>query len=213
MSIQIKKGGNKMRQEQKELKVASGKLKVASGKLKVASGKLKVASGKLKVASGKLKVLGVATLLTFAFSLSTVSGQESVNATGGNASGSGGSASYSVGQVVYTTNISTNGSVAHGVQQPYEISVITAIEEAKYINLTVSAYPNPTTDFLELKVESEKLKDLSFQLYDISGKLLQSEKITGNQTRIVMSNLVPAIYFVKIVQGNKEVKTFKIVKS
>ena len=42
----------------------------------------------LKVESRKLKALGVATLLTFTFSLSTVSAQESVNATGGNASGS-----------------------------------------------------------------------------------------------------------------------------
>ncbi len=168
---------------------------------------------KVKGKSRKVKVLGVATLATFIFSLSTLSAQESVNATGGNASGSGGSASYSVGQVVYTTNTGTSGSVAQGVQQPFEISVVTAIEEAKRINLSVSAYPNPTTDFLELKVESEKLKDLSFQLYDISGKLLQSEKITGNQTRIVMSNLVPATYFVKVVQGNKEIKTFKIVKS
>ena len=167
----------------------------------------------LKVESRKLRVLGVATLVTFAFSLSSATAQESVNATGGNASGSGGSASYSVGQVVYTTNTGTSGSVAQGVQQPYEISVVTGLEEAKGINLSVSAYPNPTTDFLELKVESEKLKDLSFQLYDMNGKLLQSEKITGNQTSIVMSNLVPATYFVKVTEGNKEVKTFKIIKN
>ncbi|HNW68057.1 MAG TPA: T9SS type A sorting domain-containing protein [Bacteroidales bacterium] len=168
---------------------------------------------KLKGESKKLKSLGVATLLTFTFSLSTVSAQESVNTTGGNALGGGGSASYSVGQVVYATNTGTNGSVAEGVQQPYEISVVTEIEEAKGINLSILAYPNPTTDYLELKVESEKLKDLSYQLYDMNGKLLQNEKITGNQTNILMSNLAPATYFVKVIQGNKEVKTFKIIKN
>jgi len=139
--------------------------------------------------------------------------QESVNATGGNASGSGGSASYSVGQVVYTSNTVTNGSVAQGVQQPYEISVVTRIEEAKGINLSVSAYPNPTTDYLTLEVKDFELSNLHFQLYDMNGKLLQSEKIIGNQTSIVMSNLVPANYFVKVIQGNKEVKTFKIIKN
>src|SRR6056297_3211190 len=123
---------------------------------------------KVKGKRRKVKVLVVATLVTCAFSLSTATAQTSVNATGGNASGSGGSASYSVGQVVYTTNTGTNGSLAEGVQQPYEISVVTAIEEAKGINLTVSAYPNPTTDYLQLKVESEKLKDLSYQLYDMN---------------------------------------------
>ncbi|MFV0269595.1 MAG: T9SS type A sorting domain-containing protein [Draconibacterium sp.] len=161
----------------------------------------------------KVKVLGVATLLALTFSLSTATAQTSVNATGGDASGSGGSASYSVGQVVYTTNTGTSGSVAQGIQQPYEISVVTAIEEVTGIHLSVSAYPNPTTDYLQLKVESDKLKDLSFQLYNMNGKLLQSERITGNQTSIVMSNLVPATYLVKVVQGNKKLKTFKVIKN
>jgi hypothetical protein len=46
----------------------------------------------------------------------------------------------------------------------------------------------------------------------MQGQLLQSEKITGNQTSIVMIHFLPAVYFVKVVQGNKEVKTFKIIK-
>jgi len=106
--------------------------------------------------------------------------------------------------------------VAQGVQQPFEISVVTAIEEAKGINLSVTAYPNPTTDFLQLKVDASttlSIQSMSYQLYDMNGKLLQSEKITGNQTSIVMSNLVPANYFVKVIQANKEVKTFKIIKN
>ncbi|MCK9613650.1 MAG: T9SS type A sorting domain-containing protein [Bacteroidales bacterium] len=47
----------------------------------------------------------------------------------------------------------------------------------------------------------------------MNGKLVQNEKITGIQTNIVMRNLVPATYFVKVVQGNKEVKSFKIIKN
>lgn len=160
----------------------------------------------------KLVVLGLVTLFTFTFNISTVSAQTSVNATGGNALGSGGSVSYSVGQVIYTTNTGTNGSVAQGVQQPFEISVVTAIEEAKNINLTVSAYPNPTTDYLILDIPDFHLFPFTYSLYDMNGRLLQSEKITGNQTSIVMGNLVPATYFVKVIQGSKEVKTFKIVK-
>ena len=159
------------------------------------------------------KKLKLSAVLLLGLGLTGLQAQESVNATGGNASGSGGSASYSVGQVVYTTNTGTNGSVAQGVQQPYEILVVTAIEEAKGINLSVSAYPNPTTDYLTLEVKDFELSTLYFQLYDMNGKLLQSEKITGNQTSIVMSNLVPATYFVKVTQGNKEVKTFKIIKN
>ncbi len=161
------------------------------------------------------KKLKLSTLLLLGLGL-IGQAQETVPATGGNASGSGGSASYSIGQMVYTTNTGTNGSVAQGVQQPYEISVITGIEEAKGISLNCSAYPNPTIEFITLKVDASatlSIQLLSYQLYDISGKLLENKKIEGNETSIVMSNLVPASYFVKVIQGNKEVKTFKIIKN
>lgn len=161
----------------------------------------------------RYKKLKLSAILLLGLGLTGLQAQESVNATGGDASGSGGSASYSVGQVVYTTNTGANGSVAQGVQQPFEIPVVTGLEEAKGINLSVSVYPNPTTDYLTLQVKEFDFSNLYFQLYDMNGKLLQSEKITSNQTSIVMSNLVPATYFVKVVQGNKEVKTFKIIKN
>lgn len=159
------------------------------------------------------KKLKLSAVILLGLGLTGLQAQESVNTTGGNATGSGGSVSYSVGQVVYTTNTGTNGSVAQGVQQPYEISVVTAIEGAKGINLSVTAYPNPTTNNLTLSTGEFDISNLSFQLYDMNGKLLQNEKITGNQTSIVMSDLVPATYFVKVIQGSKEVKTFKIIKN
>ena len=164
------------------------------------------------------KRLKLSTVLLLGLGLTGLQAQESVNATGGNASGSGGSAYYSVGQVAYQTHSGTSGSVAEGAQQPYEISVVTGIEEAKGINLSVLAYPNPTTDYLTLRIDENvktrhALSQLSYQLYDINGKLLQSENITGIQTSIVMSNLVPESYFVKVLQDNKEVKTFKVIKN
>ena len=159
------------------------------------------------------KRLKLSAVLLLGLGLTGLQAQTSVNATGTNASGSGGSVSYSVGQVVYTTNTGTNGSVAQGVQQPYEISVVTGIEEAEGIYLSVTAYPNPTTDYLTLRIDEFEISNLSYQLYDMNGKLLQNEKIAGNQTSIVMSNLVPATYFVKVVQGNREIKTFKIIKN
>lgn len=161
----------------------------------------------------KYNKLKLSAVILLVFGLTGLHAQTSVNATGGNASGSGGSVSYSVGQVVYTTNEGTNGSVAQGIQQPFEISVVTGLEEAIGINLSVSAYPNPTTDYLTLEVKEFDLSNLYFQLYDMQGKLLQNEKITSNQTSIAMGNLAPTTYFVKVIQNNKEVKVFKIIKN
>jgi hypothetical protein len=159
------------------------------------------------------KILKLSALLLLGLGLTGLQAQESVNATGGVATGSDGSVNYSVGQVVYQTYAGTNGSVAEGIQQPYEISVVTEIEEAKGINLIVSAYPNPTTDYLTLSIADFNASKLAYQLYDINGKLLENKKLEGNQTSIVMSNLVPATYFLKVTQENKELKTFKIIKN
>jgi len=158
-----------------------------------------------------------------------VRAQNSIPASGGNASGSGGTASYTVGQVVYTTNTGTTGSVAQGVQQPFEISVITAIEQAEYITLVCSVYPNPATDFLTLKVENYDNESLSYQLYDINGIMLENKKVTGNEIIILMGDLSPSVYFLKVIDNQKEihhvksnkvgakqfnvVKTFKIIKT
>ena len=160
------------------------------------------------------KRLKLSAVLLLGLGLTGLQAQTSVNATGTNASGSGGSASYSVGQLAYTTNTGTNGSVAQGVQQAFEISVVTGLEEAKGINLSVSAYPNPTTDYLELKVENLQLSELSYKLYDISGKVYQNKEIGNSITKIEMQNLPQGIYFIKVIDTkNKEFKTFKIIKN
>ena|SRR5690554_6760371 len=161
----------------------------------------------------RYKRFNLAAVFLLGLGLTALKAQESVNATGGDASGEGGSVSYSVGQITFQTHTGTNGSVAQGVQQPFEISVVTAIEEAKGINLSVTAYPNPTTDNLTLHIRDFELSDLFYQLYDMNGILLQSERITGTRTSIAMINLAPATYFLKVAQGNREVKSFKIIKN
>jgi hypothetical protein len=160
----------------------------------------------------RYKKLKLSAALLLGLGLTGLNAQEAITAAGGNASGSEGSVSYSVGQVVYITNTGTNGSVAGGVQQPFEISVVTEIKEANDITLQCSVYPNPTTDFLTLKVENFSFLTLTFQLYDVNGKLLENKEITVNETSIAMSNLAPATYFLAVYEGNREVKKFKIIK-
>lgn len=136
-------------------------------------------------------------------------------ATGGEISGSGGVVSYSIGQVAIQTHTGKNGSITEGLQQPYEISVEIGIKEVG-ISLNILAYPNPTTNFLKLKVDDTTrfcIQEMQYQLFDMQGKLLQSEKLTGNETQINMSTYIPAIYFVRVLSNNKSIKEFKIIKN
>jgi opacity protein-like surface antigen len=141
----------------------------------------------------------------------TAQAQQATTAAGGNASGSGGTVAYSVGQIVYTTNTGTTGSVAQGVQQPYEIYVL-GIEDNS-INLALTAYPNPTTSNLTLSVGQADLSKMNFQLYDMVGKLIESRKIVSSTETIGMETLPNATYFLKVMNNSTEVKTFKIIKN
>lgn len=153
------------------------------------------------------------TMTSIAFLLLSLGlhAQQAITPAGSEATGTGGTASYTVGQVVYTTT-GTNESVAHGVQQPYEISTTLGINETT-INLGLSVYPNPTSNYLQLKVTSEKVEGLTYQLYDLQGIVIESKKVSNTSTTVVMENLPTATYFLRISDNNQIVKIFKIIKS
>ena len=138
--------------------------------------------------------------------------QETYTTTGGNATGTTGNASYTIGQVFYVKKTGTNGNyITDGVQQAFEISSIINIPVAKDINLT--AHPNPTSDYLIVDIENYESDNLTYQFFDINGKLLISGQINSQETCINTNKLKPSIYFVKIIDGNKIIKTFKIIKN
>jgi len=155
-----------------------------------------------------IKKLLVTTLL---LGLTQVNAQEAVVTSGGNTSGTNGNVSYSVGQIVYTTNTGSTGSVAQGVQQPFEIQTVLGAENFN-INLQLAVYPNPTTNWLQLEVKNTDFTNLSYQLFDLNGRMILNQKITTETSTISMEQLPAAIFLLKVVNNNKEVKTFKIIK-
>jgi hypothetical protein len=154
----------------------------------------------------KKTIIGIAFIFT---SFVGLHAQENTVASGGEAIGSAGTLSYSIGQVVYTTITGANGSLAQGVQQSYEISTTNSINESA-ITLEMSVYPNPTTDYLTLKVEAST--GLSYQLFDLQGKVIENKKVNSNSTTIKMESLPIATYFLNITENNLTIKTFKIIK-
>lgn len=161
------------------------------------------------------KKVKLCVLLLSGFGLAGLQAQVAVPAAGGNASGSGGTVSYSVGQVVYSSSTGINGSVVQGVQQTYVITVFTGVDNAG-IELSYKVYPNPTTDNLNLKIVNFEKSAYSYQLFDLSGKMLDSKTIVSEETSIPMQTLTGGNYLLKIVDAKsgaaKEVKSFKILK-
>lgn len=143
--------------------------------------------------------------------LTNVNAQQATTAAGGDASGSGGIVAYSIGQVVYSANFGTGGSVNQGVEQVYEIILLGTNEEI--LDVFMNVYPNPTTNNLTLEVPEYMDKQLVYQVFDIQGRLLENDKIVDSYTQINTSAYSPATYFLKVIQENNLVQTFKFIKN
>jgi hypothetical protein len=152
-------------------------------------------------------------LFLLCFYITSVNAQQLTTSSGGDASGSGGTVAFSIGQLVYKTNTSSLGSVAQGVEQPYEISIVSGIENKNKVNLNLVAYPNPTADVLTLLIENSDLTMLNFHLFDVNGKIIETKNITKNKETIKMENLPNSTYFLKLFNNKVEIKTFKIIKN
>jgi len=93
-----------------------------------------------------------------------------------------------------------------------DIEIPESIEEIQ--NTHIHIYPNPATHFITIEIPAHELqgKKLTYQLCDINGKLLQSDKITSVQTIIDIEQYASAVFFVRITEGHKLISVFKRVK-
>jgi hypothetical protein len=101
--------------------------------------------------------------------------QETAPSTDGDISGSGGAFSFTVGQVFYTTNTSSTGSVSQGMQQAFEIQT-RSNPSLSTVQLTAVTYPNPSTDYLVLKITDTAIENLQYTLFDLNSKTITSKK-------------------------------------
>src|SRR4051812_27503092 len=85
--------------------------------------------------------------------------------SGGDATGTGGSVSYTVGQLDYINSTNGSATITEGIQQPYEIVIITGAQTTG-ISLSSSVYPNPTTDLITLAMQDADLQNAYYRLCD-----------------------------------------------
>jgi len=118
--------------------------------------------------------------------------------------------SWTIGEIVIETLTGTSNILTQGFHQTKLIAV--AIDELPYLGFEIKAFPNPTQDYLILKVSKDKLNSMQYKLYDMQGKLLQNKLIKESETEIYFKDLAPSSYLIKVIEMNKEIKTFIIVK-
>jgi len=107
------------------------------------------------------------------------------------------SVSWTIGEPITETISNSSNILTQGFHQ-------------SKLTVSISLFPNPTQDFVNLKVGD--YANLTFQLYSFNGKLIQTNKLFSENTEIKMNSLSASAYFLKILKRNKIIKTFQIIK-
>ena len=138
--------------------------------------------------------------------------QQSMHAASGNATGPNGNISYSIGQAVFSNFNGARGSVNQGVQQPYEFFTV-GVDNYPTITLKANIYPNPTLSDINILIDDLFSKSLGYEMFDIQGKRVQNGIISDLITNVPMQSLAPGTYTLGILDKNKAIKFFKIIKN
>jgi hypothetical protein len=136
--------------------------------------------------------------------------QSNTVSAGGDAEGDNGSISYSIGQVVYTSAQGSNGNINQGVQQPYDIGVVTGIDE---VGINLSVFPNPTSGLLTLTVADDDASLLSYQLFDVAGRMIDTRNKLNSTNTISLDAYATGVYTLSVSRENKQVKSFRVVRN
>ena len=90
------------------------------------------------------------------------------------------------------------------------ISDLLDVEEAHSHGFVVAtAYPNPGKDVLNIRTG---LKDARVEVYDLNGRMVHRQEITGNVTAINTTNWSEGAYVWKVMADGKEVECGKWIK-
>ncbi|HNV82590.1 MAG TPA: T9SS type A sorting domain-containing protein [Tenuifilaceae bacterium] len=143
--------------------------------------------------------------------ISTLSWAQEAVVSGGNyLSNANGSVSWGLGEAVIQTFATDDNIVTQGFQQTR--LTITSVEEIPGLDFAISAYPNPAHDIVNLKVDTDDLKGLLYEVFDQNGRMLKRGVIDNNPMSIQVSSMPIGVCFIRVIHNSKMLNTFKIVK-
>lgn len=149
-------------------------------------------------------------LFILVFSAGTTA-QQVVSSAGEQQSASEVQISWTLGEPVITTTNNSQYILTQGFQQSK--LVVTAIKEISFPQLSIKAYPNPTSEYLNLELSEPVNENLEISMFDVNGKLLMKKKMVANKQKIKMKSFAAGSYLLKIATSdNLSYSTFKILK-
>lgn len=96
------------------------------------------------------------------------------------------------------------------IKEVQEEALIVLGNEEMIEKLEINVYPNPTTNFLNIRSNNLDLKDAKIELFDLMGKKVKEVSLE-NENRINLTNLSSGVYSLKIILDVKKYSV-KVVK-
>jgi len=151
--------------------------------------------------------------IIYVFLSSSISfSQSSINAGGSSNNLDGIKFTYTLGQPFGAKVFVGETIKSEGVQQPIEvINLVTGLENL--INVNINVYPNPTYDLLNIQVDKSDFQNFNLKLKDLNGKELKFVPIKSKENILDLKLLPSAVYFIEIIENEKLVRAFKIIKN
>ncbi len=131
---------------------------------------------------------------------------------------SGKTISYTIGQLI-TPSFKNKKILTQGFQQanPIIVNIRKKENNNNNNNIKVSVFPNPTYNFINIRIKDAKDEKYIIQIYDIFGRLLIDKIIeykTNNKFNIDIQNLNAGQYMIRIVSFKTKsyITDFKFIK-
>lgn len=119
----------------------------------------------------------------------------------------GGSVSYSIGQLDYIGN----SQLSVGIQQV--ISLTSAFLKPGLEHISISVYPNPTSENLAITWDEKKVKSFKIEINSLDGKLVLAQ-ILEKPINLDFSTYSTGVYVLTFLDAeNNKVKSVKIVRN
>jgi hypothetical protein len=92
-----------------------------------------------------------------------------------------------------------------------KVSECTGLNEQHNFVTAIQVYPNPARDLVVIKNTLSSTK-LSVAVSDATGRVVLTGAIDSNEKKLNISNLSNGVYLLSIKEGDKQLRTIKLVK-
>ena len=157
----------------------------------------------------KIFLLGIGILIAgFVYAQSVA--PELISSAGEHYEGTSYQLDWSIGEIAVETYTGTSYILTQGFHQ--NTYTVSAVKKLKFDNVEITAYPNPTTDFITIENSDKLQKELTVEVVDIQGKIYLIEKYTSDKKKVNFAKFSAGMYFLNVKQNGTTIKSFKIIK-